>query len=127
MGSRGVVRGVGLLGRRGIEGRWVGGLWLFWLASHCCSIVLMACTLMITKTCTKCGQSRDRAQHFRTGVAGTRDGFSTICKDCERRRQAQYYHKNRERILQSHRAPHGPYPYPDDRNKFSHFQRYWPG
>jgi hypothetical protein len=61
---------------------------------------------MTSKTCSRCGQSRPLiSENYRSGVRGTKEGWSTMCKPCERRRQQLYYERNKERISKAYKAP----------------------
>ncbi len=52
---------------------------------------------MTTKTCTKCEVEKDIDKFCKR--RDRKDGYNTICKDCDNQKSRQYYTDNRERVL----------------------------
>lgn len=50
------------------------------------------------KKCSLCGLEKE-INDFYTN-AGTKDGYSSICKDCQKKSSAKYIQANREKIKQ---------------------------
>lgn len=53
---------------------------------------------MLKKICIKCGLEKDINEFYLN--AGTKDGYSSICKDCQKKSSAKYAQEHKEEIRQ---------------------------
>jgi len=68
------------------------------------------------KTCTKCQKEKPASEFYRK--KRSKDGFHPWCKTCDSKQSAAYHARNREQIIERHRAD-----YANNRERFAAHNR----